>query len=455
LNYLKFNPVQMKQFLLTLLCSAIMMDSQAQTLQKVTDTGRVSIRNDDNIILQKASGGPGRLYLQYNNQDGTVRGTIGYTAGSVNNFNIYNVDNSPIFLQNRVLVNNPPGDDSENGLQVKSGLAIYGSNNNTGNHIRFKRSGGQEMAYIGWQDESQLNTPFMIKSSNGNDILFSVNTNELMRITTGGSVGIGTNDPLQKLDVRGSLLLETGANPGLFTGTGNTDLNRYLMLLNSPTASAASGLKAGGVLIADTYAYADPGKNDLVVKGNVAIGVSSATARLQVTEGMQTMKFCTGTNTSGYDLNMGANDDGVNFSNNSTSRGFNFKNANGTLVSINAGGNVGIGTTSPGNYKLAVEGTIGARRVKVTKEMPWADFVFRSDYKLPTLAQVEAFIMTDKHLPGIPTEKEVDQHGIDLGDMNTRLLQKVEELTLYLIEQNKKITTLEEEVKELKKKKRQ
>ncbi|RPD39291.1 hypothetical protein EG028_19375 [Chitinophaga barathri] len=105
-------------------------------------------------------------------------------------------------------------------------------------------------------------------------------------------------------------------------------------------------------------------------------------------------------------------------------------------LTITGSGNVGIGTNITGTYKLAVEGTIGARKVKVTTTA-WADFVFHPDYDLPSLAEVESFIKTNGHLPEIPSEKEVMETGIDLGDMNKKLLQKVEELTLYLIELKK------------------
>jgi hypothetical protein len=98
----------------------------------------------------------------------------------------------------------------------------------------------------------------------------------------GGSVGVGTTSPAQKLDVRGNVVFEAGANPNLYTGTAAADLNRYLQLLNSPSYQSASGLKAGGVLISDSYAYADPGKNDLIVKGNVGIGTTVPTTRLHV-----------------------------------------------------------------------------------------------------------------------------------------------------------------------------
>jgi uncharacterized protein YbgA (DUF1722 family) len=112
-------------------------------------------------------------------------------------------------------------------------------------------------------------------------------------------------------------------------------------------------------------------------------------------------------------------------------------------------GNVGIGTTEPGDYKLAVEGTIGAREVKVTLDN-WSDFVFDSEYKLKDLEDVENYINDNKRLPDIPSESEVIANGVNLGEMNAKLLQKIEELTLYLIEQNKILKANQEEISNLK-----
>ncbi|MEM7296879.1 MAG: hypothetical protein AAF391_01270 [Bacteroidota bacterium] len=120
-----------------------------------------------------------------------------------------------------------------------------------------------------------------------------------------------------------------------------------------------------------------------------------------------------------------------------------------TAFVVKSNGNVGIGTTSTGTHKLAVEGTIGAREIKV-EASGWSDFVFEKDYKLPTLEEVEKHINDKGHLPEIPSEAEVTENGINLGEMNAKLLQKIEELTLYLIEQNKEIKALKEEVSELK-----
>jgi hypothetical protein len=114
---------------------------------------------------------------------------------------------------------------------------------------------------------------------------------------------------------------------------------------------------------------------------------------------------------------------------------------------ITNSGNVGIGTFTPNAYKLAVEGTLGARRVKVTQQANWADFVFHKDYKLPNLQEVEKFIQNNGHLPEIPSAAEVKENGVDVGEMNKLLLQKVEELTLYLIQQQKEINALKDLIK--------
>ena len=113
-------------------------------------------------------------------------------------------------------------------------------------------------------------------------------------------------------------------------------------------------------------------------------------------------------------------------------------------------GNVGIGTTNPQN-KLDVNGTIHAKEVKVDLN-GWSDFVFSPSYKLKTLAEVENYIKTHGHLAEIPSATEVEKNGISLGDMQTKLLQKLEESTLYLIEQSKQIEALkkENEQKEMK-----
>ena len=122
---------------------------------------------------------------------------------------------------------------------------------------------------------------------------------------------------------------------------------------------------------------------------------------------------------------------------------------NGDLRFNLKGGSVGIGTATTGTHKLAVEGTIGAREIKV-EASGWSDFVSEEDYELRTLEEVDQHINENGHLPEIPSEIEVTENGINLGEMDAKLLQKIEELTLYLIEQNKQNQSQQAEIEELK-----
>ncbi len=117
---------------------------------------------------------------------------------------------------------------------------------------------------------------------------------------------------------------------------------------------------------------------------------------------------------------------------------------NNNLYLVQSGGNVGIGTTAPGSYKLAVEGKIGARKVVVTQNS-WADYVFEKEYRLRPLTEVEAFIQQHQHLPDVPSAKEIEEKGLDVGENQATLLKKIEELTLYIIEQQKQIEALKQE----------
>jgi hypothetical protein len=109
-------------------------------------------------------------------------------------------------------------------------------------------------------------------------------------------------------------------------------------------------------------------------------------------------------------------------------------------------GNLGIQTDNP-TYPLTVNGTIRSKKVIV--DTGWSDFVFDDDYKLMPLHEVEAFIKTNRHLPEIPSAKEVEENGVSLGEISASLLQKIEELTLYAIEQQKVIDKLVKENEEM------
>jgi hypothetical protein len=117
-------------------------------------------------------------------------------------------------------------------------------------------------------------------------------------------------------------------------------------------------------------------------------------------------------------------------------------NSGGTnRFSVCGNGNIGIGTSSP-SYLLAVNGTIGAKEVIVTNT-GWADYVFDPSYTPDTLSEVAAYIAAHHRLPEMPSEKEVKEHGVSLGEMQVKLLAKIEELTLHMIrseEESKRLT---------------
>ncbi|MBD1263212.1 hypothetical protein HZY62_21680 [Maribacter polysiphoniae] len=116
-------------------------------------------------------------------------------------------------------------------------------------------------------------------------------------------------------------------------------------------------------------------------------------------------------------------------------------------------GMVGIGTTTP-DSKLSVKGKIHAEEVKVDLSVPAPDYVFKEDYNLRTLEETMDYIKENGHLPNIPSAKKMEKNGVELGTMNMKLLEKIEELTLYMIdlkkENERQIKELKEEVKVLK-----
>ncbi|TRX42154.1 SlyX family protein [Flavobacterium restrictum] len=111
--------------------------------------------------------------------------------------------------------------------------------------------------------------------------------------------------------------------------------------------------------------------------------------------------------------------------------------------------NIGIGTANfvdgTDTYRLSVKGKIRAEEIKVYTT--WADYVFNKGYKLPSLKEVESYIATNGHLQNVPSEKEITEKGLELGEMAKIQQEKIEELTLYLIQQNKDIEVLKAQVK--------
>jgi uncharacterized coiled-coil protein SlyX len=194
-------------------------------------------------------------------------------------------------------------------------------------------------------------------------------------------------------------------------------------------------------------------RDDFVYKdGNIGIGTVSPLGELHIrktendvnvaTADIVLQQFNGKNKISG--LYTGTNKGGISFSTN---------NGSSSIIEermrILANGNIGIGTVNPGIWKLAVNGNLRAKEIKV--ETDWSDFVFENTYILPTLKEVEQHITEKGHLKDIPSAKEVEENGIFLGEMDSKLLQKIEELTLYTIQQQKEINTQKEKVEKLEK----
>nr|WP_319571007.1 hypothetical protein [uncultured Draconibacterium sp.] len=141
-------------------------------------------------------------------------------------------------------------------------------------------------------------------------------------------------------------------------------------------------------------------------------------------------------------------------------QGFKIQNGNSTTYGNHTftdafvllkNGNVGIGISSP-TQKLQVAGTIYSTEVKVELAASQGpDYVFEPDYELRTLQETKEYITENKHLPEIPSAKEMEINGVELSDMNMRLLKKIEELTLYQIELMEKLEQQNIELQDVKK----
>ncbi len=178
----------------------------------------------------------------------------------------------------------------------------------------------------------------------------------------------------------------------------------------------------------------------IVQNGNVGIGATNPAFKMDVAGRMRLRTQADG-NSAGLWLNNPANTNTIAFMGiaDAVTTGF-YGNVSGWGLIMNTNtGFVGIGTLNP-TSRLSVNGSIRSKEVVV--ETGWADYVFDKKYKLKTLEEVEKFIEKNNHLPGIPSAAEIEKNGLPLGDTQRRMMEKIEELTLYMIELKKEIAIL-------------
>jgi len=309
----------------------------------------------------------------------------------------------------------------------------------------------------------------------GGFLTFNTNDNsERMRINANGNVGVGTTTPSAKLDIESSILFSYGA-PTYGIGIKSTGVGgggwarRYGFMKNSDNSLFGGFGAFGGENSLSYYWVGSEYNTPYMVwntSGNVGVGTTTpntkldvngnvlihgsgtyynnvGAAELQVGYGLATP--CTAGSVTRFALqpyahtggpwNFISRDDAVNAF-------LDIKYGTTAGITLRNDGNIGISTTNP-DQKLTVKGKIHAEEVIVDLNVPVADYVFKPNYRLMSLPEVELFVKTNSHLPEVPSAPEISKNGLSMGEMQNKLLQKVEELTLYAIQQNKRIENQE------------
>lgn len=289
--------------------------------------------------------------------------------------------------------------------------------------------------------------------------------------TVSGKVGIGISSPAEALHINGSIRGNQSGALRISTGSGYLDLgpqnsswahiytDRPAIIFNTPVYSSAGKFSSYGTA---NLTLQTGGVDRLIItnSGNVGIGTTNPTGTLtvykselplfEVSNSLQKLQIMVVNNA--WDGAAGSNPGDV------VIRPLALQQAdhNGLIMympnNLNDGKSyIKFGDVQNGlwvgifnNRIFRVDGLFIAKEIKVRADV-WSDYVFNKSYKLPTLKSVEEFINTNGHLPEVPSEKQVKEDGVNVSEMNATLLKKIEEITLYLIELEKKVKSLEEQ----------
>lgn len=309
-----------------------------------------------------------------------------------------------------------------------SKLEIVDDATTSGIISRWTRNAKSLEFYTGSTVDLQIGTP--TNSSLG---FYTNNNDPLLVLSASQKVGIGTLNPSFPLSFGSGLgnklaIYDVGTGSGYGFGVQN---NLLQIFANTSTDRVGIG-----------YGNSGDFTETLTIKGNkVGVGTIYPSVELAIAKPDETavrihLQNATTGHTSSDGLQL-ATLAGEAYVWNWEEAGLHFGTSNSERLTITDIGNVGIGTQSP-SYKLEVAGTVRATSF-ISNTNTYADFVFKPDYRLAPLSEVEAHIEQHGHLPGIPNEAEVMEHGIDLAAMQVKLLQKIEELTLHQIAQEKRL----------------
>ncbi len=275
-----------------------------------------------------------------------------------------------------------------------------------------------------------------------------------------GNVGIGTTAPGAKLHVNSTAntnntigIFESDISSGglynelRFSALANTSpaAIRY-MLGTNPNSSELSFLQqpdSGSGLVE---------RMRIDKSGNIGIGTASPGANLDIYKSAG-VRAQMGTSNNGHYFASQSDDNtdgfeiyqqhGSNTTRNSLAVYDNRTGSKSAAFVVRGDGNIGIGIANPAE-KLSVNGAIKAKEI-IIQTTGWPDFVFKKDYDLMPLSQLKEYIDNNKHLPEIPSADDVSEKGVKVGDIQAKLLQKIEELTLYMIDLEKKTDVFKSE----------
>jgi hypothetical protein len=248
---------------------------------------------------------------------------------------------------------------------------------------------------------------------------------------------------------------------GSFDAVGGTGENTGVraVAINGVTNIAVYGTASGGTT--NWAAHFDSG--DVIVDDRVGIGTQAIASGVGLHVMSQDIRMEGGNEFFNVVATNSTNLNGMRFFNGSTFQGALFYDAGDDLLNITgsastavlvsdfASNSVGIGTfNTAAGYKLSVNGKIISEELRIQDSGAWPDYVFGEDYELMPLDLLENRIKAEKHLPNIPSASVVDRDGILVGDMQKRMMEKIEELTLYVIEINKQNQVLSSELENLK-----
>jgi len=315
---------------------------------------------------------------------------------------------------------------------------------------------------LGWYNEVS-NTPPLAYLSGYWGLRFFTEGQSRMFLDKNGQLGLGTSSPLSRLNIVGgdeSITLGNYNSPNIakgiyfpgfrdvlpnYFGASIESIPDWICCGGFPATTGYPGIRNMGLHfnVHGDVGIADSKLTAMAINsnGNVGIGVTTPAYKLNISQDISMNNDIdmaqfgvSGSNDPAKRLIIGYDMNGAGFG--FIKAGW-FQHQWTNLALQPNGGNVGIGITNPAE-KLAVNGNIRSKEVKV-EAANWPDYVFEENYNIGKLEELESYIKTNKHLPEIPTAKEVEVNGVALGEMNKLLLKKVEELTLHLIEQQKQL----------------